>query len=111
MGKVTAGMTISLGGFINDAKGSVGRLYGDLKAMQPSAFRQQSIRETGAVVMGRRAFEMGDPNDYADHYAYQVPVFILTHHMPEYKPTANHNLSFHFVRAWKLPSGKGCRGR
>ena len=36
--------------------------------------------ETGAVLMGRRTFEMaGDTDSHADTYELQVPIFVLTH--------------------------------
>jgi len=42
---------------------------------------QEEIRTTGAVVMGRRAYDMAE-GDLTD-YEYQVPIFVLTHHVPE----------------------------
>ena len=48
--------------------------------------------------MGRRAYEMGDPDIYDwDHYEFQVPIFILTHHVPEKIPRENGKLTFTFV--------------
>ena len=47
--------------------------------------------------MGRRSFEMGDPDTYADNYEFQVPIFVLTHHPPETAPTENERLTFTFV--------------
>lgn len=32
------------------------------------------IAETGAVLMGRKTFEMGDPDSYAGNYEFQVPI-------------------------------------
>lgn len=59
---------------------------------------QASIRETGAVVMGRRTFDMAsDPDLYADHYEFQVPIFVITEQAPERKPKENGKLSFTFV--------------
>lgn len=97
MGKVIAGMTLSLDGFVNDRYGSVDRLYPDLEALGKTEMLQESIRTTGAVVMGRRAYEMGDPDEIADHYEYQTPIFVLTHHAPEKMPRENKRLSFTFV--------------
>jgi hypothetical protein len=70
MGKVVLGMTMSLDGFINDRAGSVARLYPDLGELRNMPSLQETIKNTGAVVMGRRAFEMGDPDAYADHYEF-----------------------------------------
>jgi len=89
MGKVIVGVTMSLDGFINDRDGSVARLYPDLAELQNLPSLQESIRDTGAVVMGRRAFEMGDPDAYADHYEYQVPIFVLTKNAPKKQPRQN----------------------
>ena len=42
---------------------------------------QEEIRMTGAVVMGRRAFDMAEGD--LTGYEYQVPIFVLTHHVPQ----------------------------
>jgi dihydrofolate reductase len=96
MGKVVAGMAISLDGFVNDRNGNVGRLYPDMAAMRESEVIQEAIRTTGAVVMGRNSYDMGE-GDFTG-YEFQVPIFVLTHHVPE-KPAKgeNENLKFHFI--------------
>ena len=81
MGKVIAGTTMSLDGFMNDRNGSVSRLYTDLEALQKTELLQEEIRTTGAVVMGRRAYDMAE-GDFTG-YEFQVPIFVLTHHVPE----------------------------
>ena len=81
MGKVIVGTTMSLDGFMNDRNGEVSRLYPDLEALRSTAMLQEEIRMIGAVVMGRRAYDMGE-GDLTD-YEYQVPIFVLTHHVPE----------------------------
>ena len=83
MGKVLVGTTMSLDGFIQDRNGDVSRLYPDLAALRKTEMLQEAIQTTGAVVMGRRAFDMGDPDWYVDNYEYQVPIFVLTHAVPE----------------------------
>jgi hypothetical protein len=40
---------------------------------------KDAIEHTGAVLMGRRTFEMGDPDSYVGNYEFQVPIFVLTH--------------------------------
>ena len=47
--------------------------------------------------MGRHAYNMGDPDWYADHYEFQVPIFVLTHHIPEKMPRQTERLTFTFV--------------
>jgi dihydrofolate reductase len=76
MGKVIIGFTMSLDGFINDQNGSVKRLYPDLDSLRYAKPLQESIEKTGAVVMGRKTFAMGDPDSYAGNYEYQVPIFV-----------------------------------
>ncbi|MFI5272638.1 MAG: dihydrofolate reductase family protein [Ktedonobacterales bacterium] len=97
MGKVLVGLTMSLDGFINDRNGSVERLYPDLGALRNTELLQDSIQRTGAVVMGRRAYAMGEPDAYAGAYEYQVPIFVLTHAAPATLPAENERLRFTFV--------------
>ena len=40
---------------------------------------------------------MGDPDWYADNYEFQVPISVLTHHVPEKKPKETERLTFTFV--------------
>src|SRR2546423_13779026 len=96
MGKVIAGTTMSLDGFMNDRNGSVSRLYPDLEALRRTEMLQEEIRTTGAVVMGRRAYDMAE-GDFTD-YEFQVPIFVLTHHVPEKVAKGeNEKLSFTFL--------------
>lgn len=81
MGKVIIGATISLDGFMNDRNGDVSRLYPDFNALRRTEMLQEEIRMTGAVVMGRRSYDMAE-GDLTD-YEYQVPIFVLTHRVPE----------------------------
>lgn len=86
MAKVIIGMTISLDGFVADQNGNAGRLYPDLAALRYTAYMKDAIEQTGAVLMGRRTFEMGDPDSYVGNYEFQVPIFVLTHHPPSVAP-------------------------
>lgn len=98
MSKVILGMTISLDGFINDRSGSVGALYPDLEALRDTKPMQESIQNTGAVVMGWNAYAMAqDPDSYAGEYEYQVPIFVLTHEAPKRRPKETEELTFTFV--------------
>ena len=81
MGKVIVGATMSLDWFMNDRNGDVSRLYSDLEALRRTEMLEEEIRMTGAVVMGKRAYNMAE-GDLTD-YEYQVPIFVLTHHIPE----------------------------
>jgi dihydrofolate reductase len=96
--KVNAGMAMSLDGFVQDREGSVGALYPDLDALRNTEFMRESIRNTGAVVMGRNAFAMAqDPDWFAGNYEYQVPIFVLTHEVPKRHPKETAQLTFTFL--------------
>ncbi len=97
MAKVIVGMTISLDGFVADQNGNAGRLYPDLAALRHTAYMKDAIEQTGAVLMGRRTFEMGDPDSYVGNYEFQVPIFVLTHHPPSVAPKQDEHLTFTFV--------------
>ena len=98
MTSVIAGLTLSLDGFFEDADGSAAALYTDLESLQDSAYLTSMQAETGAVLMGRRTFEMaGDPDSYADTYELQVPLFVVTHRLPDREPKRNERLFVTFV--------------
>ena len=98
MARLIAGMTVSLDGYVQDAEGSAAALYTDLADLQDSADLKAMQDETGAVLMGRRTFEMaGDTDSYADTYELQVPIFVLTHTPPAIAPERNERLFFTFV--------------
>jgi dihydrofolate reductase len=98
MGKIIAGMAMSLDGFINDKNGSVDKLYSDFDQLHDVPTFQEMIKNTGAVIMGRHTYEMQDPFLWAnDDYEFQTPIFVLTHTPPEKYPKGNGKLSFTFV--------------
>jgi dihydrofolate reductase len=98
MAKVIAGMTMSLDGFVADRNGSVERLYPDLEGLHGTEYMNDMIRRTGAVIMGRRAFDMADdPDWYVGNYEFQVPIFVLTHRPPRVAPKHDEHLTFTFV--------------
>ena len=97
MGKVVAGMTVSLDGFVNDRNGRVEKLYPDLAALRETEMLQEEIRNTGAVVMGRHAYDLADPDTFADSYEFQTPIFVLTHRIPAKHPKENDRLTVTFV--------------
>jgi dihydrofolate reductase len=90
-------MTISLDGFVADQNGNAGRLYPDLAELRHTAYMKDAIEQTGAVLMGRRTFEMADPDSYVGNYEFQVPIFVLTHHPPNVVPKQDEHLTFTFV--------------
>jgi len=99
MGKVILGFVISLDGYIEDKNGSASRLYAnyaDLGSLRDLEAIQAAMRTTGAVIMGRRAYERGN-GDYTG-YEFQTPIFVVTHNPPETPAKGeNENLKFHFV--------------
>jgi dihydrofolate reductase len=97
MAKVIVGMTLSLDGFVADQSGSASRLYPDLAALRGTDYMNALIEETGAVVMGKRTFEMGDPDSFVGNYEFQVPIFVLTHEPPHVQPKQDEHLTFTFV--------------
>ncbi len=97
MAKVVGGMTHSLDGFVSDPHGDVSRLYPDLGELRNTEMLQEEIRATGAVVMGKHSYNMADPDSFADNYEFQVPIFVLTHHIPDKKPKETKPLTVTFV--------------
>jgi len=97
MAKVVVGMTVSVDGFVEDQSGSAARLYPDLADLRDTPYMQDAIEETGAVLMGKRAFEMGDPDSFVGNYEFQVPIFVLTHNPPPVAPKQDEHLTFTFV--------------
>jgi dihydrofolate reductase len=95
--KVIAGMTISLDGFVADADGSAARLYPDLAELRRAPYMEDLIAETGAVLMSRRTFDMGDPDAFVGEYEFQVPIFVVTHEPPTVMPKQDEHLTFTFV--------------
>ncbi|MEZ0481527.1 dihydrofolate reductase family protein [Planococcus sp. SSTMD024] len=95
MAKVCFGMIASLDGFISDRHGKLDKLY---ESFKPNDEINEVMANTGAVVMGRRTYDMtDDPDAYADNYEFQVPIFVLTHRPPAKHPKENDNLSITFV--------------
>jgi hypothetical protein len=93
MATVIAGMTMSLDGFVADPSGSANPLYPDLADLRGTAYMTAAIEGTGAVLMGRRSFEMADPDSYVGSYEFQVPIFVLTRHPPETPPKQDERLT------------------
>jgi dihydrofolate reductase len=97
LAKVIVGVTLSIDGFVADRNGNAGRLYPDLAALRQTAYMKDAIEQTGAVLMGRRTFEMADADSYVGDYEFQVPIFVLTHHPPSVAPKQDEHLTFTFV--------------
>lgn len=94
MAKVCFGMVMSLDGFVNDREGGMNKLYA---SFEPNEEINDMMARTGAVIFGRRTFDLGDADSYAADYEFQVPIFVVTHHPPEKHPKENDQLTFTFV--------------
>ena len=98
MGKIIAGMTMSLDGLINDGNGSSEKLSPDFSELLDAPFFKEQVQNTGAVIMGKSVYEMADPFMWVnDDYEFQVPIFVLTHTPPAKYPKGNDKLSLTFV--------------
>ena len=86
MPKVVLDMAMSLDGFISGPHGEDHGLHDYF--FSPSGVIaevvQEGLKTTGTIIMGRRAYEIGaaQQDGYADD-PYQVPTFVLTHHVPD----------------------------
>ena len=84
---------MSLDGFVADPQGNAARLYPDLGDLGGTDYMNEAIAQTGAVIMGRRTFEMADPDSYVGNYEFQVPIFVVTHHPPATAPKQDEHLT------------------
>ena len=100
MGKVGAGFSMSLDGFIAGPNDDVQRLFGwmtlgdteltlstgdrdiDLEVSSKSAeIFEEMIRTTGAIVSGRRMFDVAGA--WGGKHPLGAPVFVVTHNVPQ----------------------------
>ena len=89
---------MSLDGFINDRNRSAESLSPDFPELLDTPFFKDQVQNTGAVIMGKRVYEMADPFMWVnDDYEFQVPIFVLTHTPPAKYPKGNDKLSLTFV--------------
>ena len=85
MPNIILDMAMSLDGFIagpNDEDHGLHNYF-----FSPSGRTREVIEEsfkmTGAILMGRRSYEIGAAQDGFVDNPYQVPTFVLTHHVPQ----------------------------
>jgi dihydrofolate reductase len=89
MAKLTAGVSMSLDGFITDPNAGVGNSLGDdpgrlrdwmfdAKTETDAAIVDEIYESTGAVLIGKRMFDVGfEP--WGDPPPFGMPVFVVTH--------------------------------
>jgi len=98
MGKVIAGFSMSLDGFIAAPDDSVPHIFdwydsGNVRFDWPgnhmksdvtpasAEYLREMVEQTGALVVGRRVFDITD--GWAGHHPIGVPVFVVSHRGPE----------------------------
>jgi dihydrofolate reductase len=78
-------MAISLDGFAagkNDADGGLHQWYFN-PSREDQTVIDELIGQTGAIIMGRRSYDMGDQYDGFVDNPYRAAHFVLTHSVPE----------------------------
>src|SRR5262245_2480083 len=111
MAQVLADMSMSLDGFVADPSDEVGPLFdwygnGDIevrtadpdrwtfRTSEPSARHlRESIEAAGAIVAGRRLFDVGGWAGISKH-PWGVPVFVVTHSVPDGWPREDRPFTF-----------------
>jgi dihydrofolate reductase len=97
MANVLLDMAMSLDGYISGPNGEDHGLhdYFFSPAGPTVEVIEEGFKTTGTIIMGRRAYDIGAAQDgFADN-PYQVPIFVLTHRIPQ-KPAKGAE-SFIFV--------------
>jgi dihydrofolate reductase len=109
MARVVAGMTVSLDGFIADRDDGVEELFGwydngDVAIPTPGSdmvfhtseasavYLRDLMRDVGAVVSGRRVFDITD--GWGGSHPFGVPVVVVTHHVPDGWPREDAPFTF-----------------
>ena len=97
MGKVYLDMSMSLDGFVsglNDADEGLHNWYFNPAPVDKAVIDE--LKDTvGAIVMGRRSYQMGaDYDGYADNPYSHVPHLVLTHQLPSPLPESDTNFIF-----------------
>jgi dihydrofolate reductase len=109
--KVVALMTMSLDGYVADAKDGVDEVFdwyfsGDVDIPMPSTRSDMTFHvsapsadhlrgvmaEVGAFLAGRRTFERADGWD--GQHPWDVPAFVVTHHVPDGWPRPGSTVQF-----------------
>jgi dihydrofolate reductase len=93
MSKVIADITMSLDGYVTGPSGDVDELHAWVTDQDPvdTGILERATAETGAVVMGRRLFDIVDgPNGWTKDMGYGAqqagtpPFFVVTHSAPHH---------------------------
>jgi dihydrofolate reductase len=99
-GKVVVDLAMSLDGFIEGRSDQPERLHdwmfppsGEVDRVNAKMI-EDSIQSIGAIIMGRRAYDLGDQYDGFVDTPYPVPHYIVTHKVPEKVAKGNTTLIF-----------------
>ncbi len=87
MGTVVLDMSMSLDGFIAGPNDELDRVHAWMRGGEPGRGVEvvdELFRTTGAVVMGRRTFDLGDKeNGWVAEPPFEVPMFVPAHDIPD----------------------------
>lgn len=85
MRKVMVDMAMSLDGFVATVDGEDGGLHSYFFSPSPetAAVMQEDIATTGAIIMGRRAYDLGVKYDGFADSPYDAAQFVITHAAPQ----------------------------
>ena len=109
MAKVIALMSVSLDGFVADANDGVAEVFawyfaGDVEvptgspeftfrlSPQSAAHVRGVMADAGAMLTGRRTFEVAD--GWGGRHPWNVPAFVVTHHVPDGWPRPGSTVQF-----------------
>lgn len=95
MGKVLLDMAVSLDGFVAGPGGEPNRLHDWFFSPAGAEAVDESVSNTGAILIGRRTYDQGDEMDGFADSPYAVEHFVLTHGAPE--EAAKGGMKFTFV--------------
>ncbi len=95
MGKVLLDMAVSLDGFVAGPNDESGGLHDWFFSPAGAEAVEESVRATGAILIGRRTYDQGDEMDGFADSPYAVEHFVLTHDAPE--RAARGEMKFTFV--------------
>ena len=112
MGQVISNLSMSLDGFIEDVNGRVDQLFEwysagpvETKSANPNisfrqsaedaAFLQETIKTIGALIAGRRLFDVA--HGWNGVHPAGVPVFVVTHRVPTPQEFPHPDAPFTFV--------------
>lgn len=85
MAKVILDMAMSLDGFISGPNGKDHGLHNYFFSPAGPTVEviEEGFRTTGTIFMGRRAYDLAAAQDGFADDPYQVPTFVITHHIPQ----------------------------